>query len=67
MYRALKSFSEVLPKETRYMPLMDDRVVAKEKGKTSIMLLIKYLPAALLCSFAALRHWAKISVMEIKS
>lgn len=66
MYEVLKSFNKTLPKETRYMKLMVDQVIAKEKGETSIMLVIRYFPLALSCGVGALSHWAKVLLVEFR-
>ena len=67
MFEVLRSYENKLPYKSKYMKMMVDRIILKEKGNTAIFLVARYFPLAFLCGPRALIHWISVFLFELKS
>lgn len=68
MFEVLRSYEKKLPPyKSKYMKMMVDRLILKEKGNTAIFLVTRYFPVAFLCGRRALIHWISVFLFELKS
>ena len=66
MFKILSMYKHHFPLKIKYLKMMVERTIILEKGKSSIFLVIKYFPLALINGINGLRHWIVIVLSDLK-